>query len=170
MPTPTGPIALSEDAIKTTLADCASFRTLVDADTRTKAASHIYADALPAPIGAEYTPDELKLLRPCAMIWTVTCRLMDNESENREQGVAMIRLYVDTPKRIAHLTEWVGEEFRNVVGDILADFRDLRATSVNPYLSPGGSQGVVEMTRIHPDQYEGFGDCQWADIQVEWSN
>lgn len=70
--TATGPIAIAQELLRTTLSNCTAFQTLVGAANAAAALARIHNyDAPPPELGADsHTLEHLQAIRPCAAVWT----------------------------------------------------------------------------------------------------
>lgn len=83
---PSNPLSLAEERLQITLADSPTFRTLTGAADRAAARAHIYSQALPAPVGAEYTVAELTALRPFAITYVAPEEGYTADAEGAPEG------------------------------------------------------------------------------------
>lgn len=173
---PVGGISLSEDYLRTTLANCARFRTWCGAIDVPAALARIYPCGLPEPaaspngeIPESYTAAQLTALRPFALLWA------DEQAGWRTGRVASEawdeagQLYIAFEQAIdpALKRDMAGQDrrFKNDLG-VIANELSVLAYQAG-YLAI--DQIVVRGPwRAHPDDVKHEGDHLYANMQVTW--
>lgn len=173
----TGSMGKAKANLRTTLADSATFRTLVAAANQAQALDDIYLEGLPTPAGGAevHTLAELQDYRPLAVIFTAEengyRRMRDSAGSFAAAGRLIIRLIRDAPDdddtgpdADANVT------WDNVIDGIIGDMCD----DVLPENDPGGYL-VFHNIGIdrgpdwsHPDDAADLGTFQWVELFVEW--
>ena len=171
MTAPLGSIALAQEYLRTTLADCTSFRTWVGAVNQAQALARIHHEALPPPItGSEHTLEELRAYRPCALIWTDVdngfARRVVSVDSSIDSGSLGLRLAQDVGEEISHLHAEVYQRFINSVGQIVDELVGLAGLA--GYLAMTSLELKSGPFRSHPDEYETVGDIQFCDLRITW--
>jgi hypothetical protein len=172
--TATGCISRAEEALRVLVADAAAFRTLVGAADRASALIRVYRDALPPPAaGREYTLAEMQAYRPFAIVFTApengyTANWVSGGTGNGYGDSGELGLFIcrDTP--LAYVDDF-GEAMRgwkNILGDLIDDMKDLAGTSdyllVRQFRLAFGPQFNPE------DEHKTIGDIQYAQLSMQW--
>ncbi len=166
-----GELSLAQDFLRTQLADCAEFRTLVGAANQAQALDDIYQDVLPDPADAvEYTQAELIALRPYALIG------MSNEDGLTLEHVSTGSSFDFSPSGTFEV--WIVRDLPGAEDGTTADltWRNIVATIVTELAALAGQAGYLAFERIelvalhrnHPDLAQTQGDNQLAMLRVEW--
>ncbi|GAG46888.1 unnamed protein product [marine sediment metagenome] len=152
MTDPAGPLSLTKQAAKVTLADSATFRTLVGAANQAEALAHIYTDALPPPAaGREHTLAELEAYRPFALLSidpegdgaSATADAVGTGREYSWGGRIRLEIEQDIADDDAADPAEIALKCENTLGAIVAEMLEL--AGVAPYLSiTSVSVGPVE--------------------------
>jgi len=164
----------AQNIARATLAACASFQSLVDADDATEALTHIYHDATPMPESgrAEHTRAELTALRPFAIVYTednqgfvVEKDAMGNEDCWNASGTVHIVIYRNVPEADELNPSKVDTDFRTVMGNIASEI--IRLSETAPYLA---AKKIVASGPIRTPVKElsDVGDAQGAVLTVAW--
>jgi len=172
-----GYISAARDRFKTTLADCASFRTLVSAANRAEALVHIYDSALPvatAGYGYENSRAEMEALRPYARIWIAPSQ---GYSIKAIATSGSLRSWRDKGE------VWCELEYDIAAGDtaddsaVQCDGEDLFGSIIQDLLLLIGGADYLNITEIElvggPDRVlmnerEGYGDAQGGLLRIAW--
>lgn len=131
-----GCISIAEEALRTMLADSATFRTLVGAANQAQALDDIYTDGLPEPADGEaLTLAELEGYRPYSVIFTAEENGVNRELEAGgdalwydQTGQIRLRLEQDCPTGLDDQpSSWSNQQWRITIGNITRELRDLAA-------------------------------------------
>jgi len=125
--TPSGSMSLAQEHFRVTIADCATFRSLVNAADRPAALAHLYHEGLPPPSnGSEHTAEEHDELRPWGIVFTDEHRGFQRRVVStggfRSSGRLRLRLcrscddLTDLEPTSDAMLEW-----KNIVGQIIAE-------------------------------------------------
>lgn len=164
----------AQNIAKATLAACASFQSLVDADDATEAAARIYHDAFPVPISGrpEHTRAELTALRPCAIVYTednqgfvIRRDAMGNDDCWNATGVVHFVIYRNVPEADEFNLSKVDTDFRTVIGNIVEEMIGLSETA--------GYLATKQFTVSGPGRtpiadLKDIGDAQIAEVVAVW--
>jgi len=167
-----GYISLPEHYLLVSLADCATFRTWVNAsgdDAQAQARARIHDTALPpSSTGEPYTLAELQRFRPFAIIDTMQARRFAKEATRAmlgTTGVLLLILEQDVPEPIQNDPAEIGRRFKNAVGKI-----------ANELLAQAEDDGKLDIQavdytepyyRTEEDVHETFGDVVCAQLFIE---
>lgn len=173
MISPQGCLSLAQQHLKVMLADSTAFRSWVGAADQDQALSRIYLEALPLGDRQSYDLEELRALRPHAIVWTEPQNgfalrrvSVDDGYGFHESGVIRVWLEQDVGSAMTGLPGSVDLSFKNSVGLILDDLAAL-----------AGGAGYLDVTEIsvlngpmrsHPDDYDTIGDLIGIELSVSW--
>lgn len=164
----------AQDIARATLAACAAFQSLVDADDATEALEHIYHDSFPTPIsgGDVHGRAELTALRPCAIVYTednqgfvVRRDAMGMEDCWNATGVIHFVLFRNVPDADKDNPSKVDTDFRTVIGNIVSQMIAVSETA--GYLATK-QFSVSGPTRTPKKELKDIGDAQLAEIIAAW--
>lgn len=164
-------ITLAEQALANMLANSAAFRSFCGAADANAALKRIHFDALPQPEGdaAEHSADELKKLRPFAIVYTAAhngYKLTRVATETfAESGTLEMLLEDNLPASIAADGPRLMRRFKNQLGAIL---RELQTLAWQPGYLAVNSFDVVALAREAEDERENNGDNVFAFLSVPW--
>lgn len=161
---------------KTTLANCAAFRTLTATADATAALAKIYHDAWPVPAsgGVSHSLAEITALRPSAIIytepdrgWTSQRDAMGDSTGNcwHHSGIIHMIIFRNVPTADKALPSKVDTDFRTVIGTILSE---LIAQSETAGRLNSKRLTVSGPWRTEPKELKDIGDAQGCEIIVEW--
>ncbi len=171
----TNALALAQNHLRVSLADCATFRAWVGAtgdDAQQQARDRIHDEGLPEPpLGVVYSLEEIQALRPHAIISTLSFRSEHDSSGSgfgfAHSGILVLRLEQDVPTDIANDMAEIGRRFTNLVGAI---WDELEA------LSGGGGYLAIESIdmgepfgRSAEQDAESIGDFVRVELTITWS-
>lgn len=171
-----GGIYSAKNTFKVTLADCAVFRTWVDAsgdDIQVQALNRIYKDAAPPPAdGDKYTLAELQALRPFALLWTEPGfqKLQDASAmQCSNDGAIRVGLEQDVPDRICTDFGAIADEFELFLETVINQMLDLSGGPGGGYLT-FAEHPVTDLSwsRNNPDNYADEGDAVTAEFVVHY--
>ena len=170
MTSPAGSVSIAQELLRTSLADCAAFRTWCGAADAAAALLRIHHEAVTPPAtDAEYTAAELAALRPHAIVWTVKHRWRQNAAgthfETERGGQLQARLVQTVDPAIATDEGEIGRRFMNAVGTIVDQLFDLAGTA--------GYLAIIDVEmdsplRTHPDAVRDLGDVVMVDLNIDW--
>jgi len=175
--TAVGPLSKSVDALRTTFADSARFRTWVGAADQAEALERVHRFAIPPPrIGSEHSIDELRAARPYAAVWTSPedgAFGMDHSSSGdsfqyQHAGQLAARLVWDVPAEIADNPAEIFVRFNNELGVILTEMGDLAADGSGTHLAFSSVRTTEGPARVHPKLVPRLGDFVEVDLLFLW--
>jgi hypothetical protein len=173
---PEGGISYSEDYLRTTLANCARFRTWAGVADVPAALAKIFPCGVPEPdalpngsIPDSYTADQLTALRPFALLWADenngwrTGRVATEAWD--EAGQLFIALEQAIDPALVHDRAGMDRRFKNHLGVIANELTELAYQ--------GGFLAIDQIIvrgpwRAHPDDVKHEGDHLFAHLQVTW--
>jgi hypothetical protein len=167
-----GPLTRAETLLAATLAACPRWQTLCG--SAEAAAARIYFDALPPPAAhaAEYSPEDLALLRPFALVYTdeetgVTLAHAATGARRRfaERGVLKFYIEKHVPPDVADHPAEVDRRFKNDVGILLGELAALAGQANYLAIDEITAQGPL---RSHQDELPTKGDYQQMHFTVSW--
>ncbi len=166
--TATGSRSLVVKSLRTSLAASATFRAWVGASgasANTQALARTHHSVFPSAADREeYTLDELKKLRPCAIVWTESYTAASKNDELNE-GVLGVLLFQDVEQDTEDNPTEVSIRLDNVIGGILADMRALTDTA--GFLSFDKATSDA-WNRSDKDEVPGGGDVLMCELSLEW--
>jgi hypothetical protein len=161
-----------QEIARQTLAACAAFQSLVGAANANIALDYIYHDAWPPPAsGPTHTLAEITELRPSAIVYTDPIDGFDMERDAsadicwHNSGTIHLLLFRNTPEAALEDPSLADTGWREIVGNILVNLRDLSET---PGMLASRAFRVAGMYRTEPTMLEAEGDAQAADIVIRW--
>ncbi len=161
-----GSICLAEEAMRTALASCTSFQTLVGAESAEEAAARVYIDALPPPADdVAYTDEELEEYRPYALIDTGDDAFTTREIASYQWttfGEFNIEIERSITEEHAADVAEVERTWKNAIGGIIDDLRAL-----NEGLDITAIQFRYRWRERNTD-VSGMGMYQGAMLSVSW--
>lgn len=167
-------LALAQNNLRVSLADCATFRTWVGAegdDSQQQARDRIHDEGLPEPpLGVTFGLADLQALRPHAVISTLGLHSEHGSTGSvfgfDDSGILVLRLEQDVPQDIAHDMAEIGRRFTNTIGAI---WDELKA------LSGGGGYLAIESIdmpepwgRSAEQDAESMGDFVRVELTITW--
>jgi len=164
-----GPKAKALDCFRDTLADCTSFRTWVGAsgdDAQAIALSRIHKRTTPPPEdGRVFGVDELRDLRPYAVIWCErfsTPKVAEPQTFG-EEGEFTVHFVQDIAPSLEDDEAETLHVMDNLVGDVMSDMSALAATG--GYLAVTGFESEDPGLGA-PDEESAQGDIAWVEMTV----
>lgn len=177
--TPSGELAIPLENMRVLLAHCAAFQAWVnDPGDAAKAKGHVYPVDLPPPTDedGQYTIDELRLLRPLAVVDTFVAQRGWGEQPWRTDRIAD-GAYADSGKLMLDFVADVADEhagnpadckiaFLNDVGAILAELKQRAGTT--DYLTAADIAAGVGGFSIHRiELYQGPRRADETEVQTQ---
>lgn len=171
MTAPAGSISLAAEYAAATLADCPAFQSWTASADSTQARGRIYLEALPPPAdGEEHTLDELRTLRPFALLSTTSFGRMQIAAGNGfdfgAKGSLTLLLEADNPSEIKDQNAEVMLRFYNAIGGILDELCE-RAGKAG-FLAFTALDMPFGAGRSHPNDYPTIGDIMGTRIDLTW--
>ena len=175
MTAPHGCISKAQEFLRTTIANSATFQTLVGAGDAATALASIYHEALPPPAGNATEPAlaELQCYRPVACGWTneeeggciKSLQSISTRSDFREAGQLFAFSEEDVPIGIANDPSEVDLQFKNTVGQIIDDVCLLAGQAGYLAFNQIASSGPF---RTHENAVKTEGDAQSMLLRFDW--
>lgn len=161
-------LSLSAENMRKTLANSATFQTLVGAASATAALDSIYRWALPKPTsGQQYTLSEIQGLRPYAIISRRGYAAKPKGAgAYGESGTFEVELVRDIPEFLWDDAAEILMTWENTVGGIIDDLKALAGTEGN--LIIGDITTDDGPWRNHPGEWPTKGRIQGESIIVDW--
>jgi len=174
LPAAAGSISIAQDLLRTTLGDCATWRTWVGASgasAQAQARARIHDEALPPPAnGDQYGRDELRALRPYALIGTnrfgSISTAASSSLEHDDSGELTLRLVWEIPDNIIDDHAAISREFLNGVGQIWDELLALAGQA--GYLAISQIDMPEPWQRNEQDAAETEGNEATVDLVVGW--
>lgn len=178
LPTTTaeGSLTLAEENLARTIAGCARWQTIADAEDATEGLANIYIDALPTPRDEEevplevYSAEQLAELRPFALISQPPRqsyraeRIGDASYGEAGSLVILFEFAVDAEDR-----DEISEAFRKIKNDLGVLLTEMQALAYEPgYLAIDRFQ-VDGPWRCEDDAVNDLGDHVFAIVTVYWN-
>ena len=170
--TPTAPLSLAMDSLRTLISESATFRTWVNKATPALAKADIHLVGLPDPAKSSgYELDEIQDLRPFALLGfpaagggLTASRIGDGTQLTfNESGLLMMAFVDNIDPADSH--EDAAFKFLNNVG---GTFNDMVALAGSNGFLWASTLEMVEVWRSDPDDRSTMGDFYWASINVSW--
>jgi hypothetical protein len=165
-------LSIAEDTLATVLAACPTFQSWTASGNAAAAARRIYHDALPPPEDpdtGEYTRDELRALRPYAIVameeqqgFTRTKAAVGTWSESGQLALFLIQ---DLPLQYARDFSAAERAWKTTIGKILDELCD-GADSIGLDLAEVRVQEGPY--RNDPESHAAQGEVQGVEIAVRW--
>jgi len=181
---PAGSVSLAQENFRVTIADCATFRTLVGASDRAGALAHLYHEGLPEPEdGTEHTKEEHESLRPWGIVFTAENngfrRRMVSTGGFRSSGRLRLRLCRTCPATIEEDDEEIPAtdveptsddafEWKNIVGQIIAELCQFAVAGDPEHLIFEEIQLDFGPFASAPELAPTQGVWQGAELSVNW--
>ncbi len=167
-------MAKAQDILRVTLADCATFRTWVDATgvaAQQQARDRIYDEGLPPPpLGVVYELEDIQNLRPHAIITTLSYRSSHDSTGSAfgfvDSGILVLRLEQDVPPDIANDMAEIGRRFTNTIGNIWDELEALAGGA--GYLAIEAIDMSEPWGRSAEQDADGMGDFVRAELTITW--
>jgi len=172
---PLGSLSLAQEYLRRSLADCATFRTLCEAENQAEALARIHHEGLPEPANkVEYTHAELTGHRPHAIVYTDDYdgfqRLTESGGNFAASGRLKLRLCRTCPATVGdEPTSEANLDWKNIVGRIIGELCDLAAAGANEHLA------FIRIALDYGPFWNGTdliatqGSWQGAEIGVDWT-
>jgi hypothetical protein len=172
---PAGSLSLAQEALRVTVADCPTFRTLAGASDRTSALAKLYHEGLPEPKnGTAFTREELTAYRPYGILYTD-----DRNGFKRQRGSASsfvsggrlkLRLYRTCPALVDdEPTSDANLEWKNILGTLMSEMCDLAVSESPDYLAFEVISLDYGPYWSRPELVPTQGCWQGAEIGIGWS-
>lgn len=166
-----GVFSLAQELLRVSIADSATFRTLVDADTQAKALERIHLDELPpAKSKKGYEKKELQQYRPYVILWAGGYRGQHSATgsayEYERSGAFKVQFVLDIDQEVSHNGGEVGRRFMNTVIQIVEDMLALSGQA--GYLAIEDFDIAEAWTRTAEEQLETEGDAATIEVEFRW--
>jgi hypothetical protein len=169
-----GSISKAIENLRTTLADCSTFRNGVGAGDAPTALEHVFYEALPPPAeGSEYSAAELVGYRPYALVsmevengFQAAADAHGSHFEFDESGVLSVWFEDNVEPSIAEQHGEISRRFLNVVGSIVDELQALAGTG--GYLAAQAIEVVMGPGRGALDERSAQGDYVALRLRIAW--
>ena len=174
----TGIFSRNKNRLRDTLAACYYFqRWTADTWTEAEAKERIYLDALPPPPdGQAYTLDQMKGLRPFALIYQTGVNIEVNAEPGgfKVRGTLTIVLEQNVPDNISGDPGEIDRQFDNFLSDVVFTGNDSQPGLLD--LSKIAEQGYTKMATLESDgpartveaRLNDVGDASQYLLHISW--